>query len=127
EMIGDAAADAAPGTRDDDDAAVDAVHRHRVQLHRARSYRAPAVVLQRTPPSLTAGSRYSRLMSDSSVVLVTGGGSGIGRATAQLAAQRGASVAVLDRHEAHARETAETIEADGGRALPLTTDVADDD
>jgi NAD(P)-dependent dehydrogenase (short-subunit alcohol dehydrogenase family) len=34
---------------------------------------------------------------------------------------------VLDRHEAHARETAETIEADGGRALPLATDVADDD
>ena len=81
----------------------------------------------RTPPLPTAGSRYSRPMSDSSVVLVTGGGSGIGRATAQLAAARGSAVAVLDLHEANARETADAIEAGGGRALALAVDVADDD
>jgi NAD(P)-dependent dehydrogenase (short-subunit alcohol dehydrogenase family) len=62
-----------------------------------------------------------------SVVLVTGGGSGIGRATAQLAAQRGAAVAVVDRHDANARETADTIEHAGGRALALAIDVADDE
>ena len=62
-----------------------------------------------------------------SVVLVTGGGSGIGRATAQLAAERGAAVAVVDRHEANARATAEAIESEGGRALALAVDVADDD
>lgn len=61
-----------------------------------------------------------------SVVLVTGGGSGIGRATAQLAAERGAAVAVVDLHEGNARETAETIESAGGRALALAVDVADD-
>jgi NAD(P)-dependent dehydrogenase (short-subunit alcohol dehydrogenase family) len=66
-------------------------------------------------------------MGDSSVVLVTGGGSGIGRATAQLAAERGAAVAVVDLHEGNARETAQTIEQAGGRALALTVDVADDD
>jgi NAD(P)-dependent dehydrogenase (short-subunit alcohol dehydrogenase family) len=66
-------------------------------------------------------------MSDSPVVLVTGGGSGIGRATAQLAAARGSAVAVLDLHEANARETADAITADGGTALALAVDVADDD
>jgi meso-butanediol dehydrogenase / (S,S)-butanediol dehydrogenase / diacetyl reductase len=65
-------------------------------------------------------------MSDSSVVLVTGGGSGIGRATAQLAAARGSAVAVLDLHDANARETADAITGDGGTALAFTVDVADD-
>jgi NAD(P)-dependent dehydrogenase (short-subunit alcohol dehydrogenase family) len=65
-------------------------------------------------------------MDDSSVVLVSGGGSGIGRATAQLAAARGAAVAVVDQHEANARETAHAIETDGGRALALVVDVSDD-
>jgi NAD(P)-dependent dehydrogenase (short-subunit alcohol dehydrogenase family) len=66
-------------------------------------------------------------MNDSSVVLVTGGGSGIGRATAQLAAERGAAVAVVDLHEGNARETLQTIEQAGGRAIALAVDVADDD
>jgi 2-hydroxycyclohexanecarboxyl-CoA dehydrogenase len=66
-------------------------------------------------------------MDGSSVVLVTGGGSGIGRATAQLAAQQGAAVAVVDLHEDNARETTQTIEQAGGRALALAVDVADDD
>jgi len=62
-----------------------------------------------------------------SVVLVTGGGSGIGRATAQLAAERGAAVAVVDRHEANARETTDAIENTGGHAVTLAVDVADDE
>ncbi len=66
-------------------------------------------------------------MSESPVVLVTGGGSGIGRATAQLCAARGAAVAVLDLHADNARETADAITADGGTALALAVDVADDD
>jgi NAD(P)-dependent dehydrogenase (short-subunit alcohol dehydrogenase family) len=61
-----------------------------------------------------------------SVVLVTGGGSGIGRATAQLAAERGAAVAVVDQHEGNAHETVTTIGAAGGRALALAVDVSDD-
>jgi NAD(P)-dependent dehydrogenase (short-subunit alcohol dehydrogenase family) len=66
-------------------------------------------------------------MNGSSVVLVSGAGSGIGRATAQLAAVRGSAVAVVDLHEGHAHETAEAIGAEGGRALALAVDVADDD
>lgn len=43
------------------------------------------------------------------VLLVTGGATGLGAATAELAAQAGAKVAVLDVNEADGRKTAETI------------------
>jgi len=48
-------------------------------------------------------------------VLVTGGGSGIGRATAQRAAKEGARVAVVDRHEANAQATVGLV-GDAARA-----------
>jgi len=56
-------------------------------------------------------------------VVVSGGGSGIGRATAQRAAQEGASVAVIDRDGEHARATAQMI---GDRARAYECDVADE-
>jgi NAD(P)-dependent dehydrogenase (short-subunit alcohol dehydrogenase family) len=49
---------------------------------------------------------------------------GNGRAIAMLAAREGATVACADRDEAAARETAELIAADGGRAEVLVADVA---
>ena len=58
------------------------------------------------------------------VALVTGGGSGIGRATAMLMSAEGATVAVADINGAAARETAAAIEAEGGRALAVEGDVS---
>jgi NAD(P)-dependent dehydrogenase (short-subunit alcohol dehydrogenase family) len=59
-------------------------------------------------------------------VLVTGGGSGIGRATAARAAREGAAIAVVDRHAENAEETATMIRAAGGTASPYACDVSDD-
>ncbi|HEX7022778.1 MAG TPA: glucose 1-dehydrogenase [Trueperaceae bacterium] len=59
------------------------------------------------------------------VALVTGGAMGIGAAVASLLAQRGARIAILDRAEPEAHDTAGRINAAGGEALALTTDVRD--
>jgi NAD(P)-dependent dehydrogenase (short-subunit alcohol dehydrogenase family) len=63
----------------------------------------------------------------SGTVLVTGGGSGIGRATAERAAREGAAVAVVDRAAANAEETARLVNDAGGRAVAYPCDVGDDD
>jgi NAD(P)-dependent dehydrogenase (short-subunit alcohol dehydrogenase family) len=55
--------------------------------------------------------------------LVTGGGNGIGRATALAFAREGARVAVADREQASAAETVALINGMGGQAISLTGDV----
>ena len=50
------------------------------------------------------------------MAVVTGAGSGLGRAIAQMLATRGAAVAAIDIDEATAQETARLITAAGGRA-----------
>jgi len=60
------------------------------------------------------------------VALITGAGSGIGRAAAGLFAAEGAAVMVADvAHEA-ARQTVAGIEAAGGRAAAVTVDVSNE-
>ena len=60
------------------------------------------------------------------VAIVTGAGSGIGRAGAEIMAREGAIVVVSDRNGETAAETASRIAAAGGRARPVVADVADD-
>lgn len=60
------------------------------------------------------------------VAIVTGGGSGIGRAGAEIMAREGAHVFVLDRDAAGGAQTARAIVAAGGRAEAIPVDVTDD-
>lgn len=59
------------------------------------------------------------------VVAVTGAGAGMGQATAELFAERGASVVVVDLDADAAEATADNITADGGAALAVEGDVSD--
>ena len=62
-----------------------------------------------------------------SAALVTGAANGIGAAVARLLAAQGAAVAVADIDAPGAAAVAKQIEAAGGRALPVTLDVADEE
>ncbi|MER6944487.1 SDR family NAD(P)-dependent oxidoreductase [Nonomuraea sp. NPDC000554] len=65
--------------------------------------------------------------SDGRTALITGGGTGIGRATALALAARGCLVTVTGRPEATLHETVEEIEAVGGRARLLVADATDEE
>lgn len=58
--------------------------------------------------------------------LITGGGSGIGRATALAMAAEGADIAVVDINLAAAQAVAKEVEALGVKALGIAGDVADE-
>jgi len=60
------------------------------------------------------------------VAIVSGGATGMGGAASKLFAAEGAKVAIIDRNEAAARETASTIHARGGTAKHFVADVSDE-
>lgn len=62
---------------------------------------------------------------ENKVAIVTGGGSGIGRAAAELFAREGAAVVVADYDAAGAAATVAAITEAGGRALAVQTNVTD--
>ncbi len=61
---------------------------------------------------------------DKKIGMVSGGGSGIGRATCQKFAAEGARVLVVDIDEQAAQKTVELIEADQGQAMYFVADVS---
>ncbi len=67
-----------------------------------------------------------RLLDDR-VAVVTGGGGGIGAATARLFAQHGAHVIVADIDARRAHDCAAQITASGGSAIAVVTDVRESD
>jgi hypothetical protein len=62
---------------------------------------------------------------DGKVAIVTGGGSGMGAATAARLAREGVAVLVADINQQGGTEVAEKIRAAGGRAVFAATDVSD--
>ncbi len=61
------------------------------------------------------------------VAIVTGGGNGIGKASARMLAAHGATVVIADLKADDAQQAADAITAEGGEALALACNVLEDD
>jgi len=62
---------------------------------------------------------------DQQTIVITGGSSGIGLATARMAAERGANVVIIARNEEGLTKAAEQIRSQGGRCDTIGADVGD--
>ncbi len=58
------------------------------------------------------------------VALVTGAGSGIGKAAAMLLAQKGAKIVALDHSQENAQKTVDEIKQSGGQAIAISADIS---
>jgi NAD(P)-dependent dehydrogenase (short-subunit alcohol dehydrogenase family) len=67
------------------------------------------------------------MTSDQKVAIVTGGSSGIGRATAVALAKEGVRIIVADRRAKEGGETVQIVKEVGGDGIYVKTDVANED
>jgi NAD(P)-dependent dehydrogenase (short-subunit alcohol dehydrogenase family) len=74
----------------------------------------------------TATTSEHRLAMSGRTAIVTGGGSGIGRATALCLGREGAEVAILDIDEEWGRETARMLRQMGVKSIFIRTDVSNE-
>jgi short-subunit dehydrogenase len=78
--------------------------------------------LHRAHPNPTEPTMKLKPLEDQTIV-ITGGSSGIGLATARMAARRGANVIIIARGEDGLQEAAQMIHAEGGRCDTISADV----
>jgi NAD(P)-dependent dehydrogenase (short-subunit alcohol dehydrogenase family) len=77
------------------------------------------------PPHRSSGEELVRMSSAQKTAVVTGAGSGIGRAVALALVREGYAVALAGRRREALEETAAAAGPDAARALPMPADVAD--
>ena len=65
-----------------------------------------------------------RLELDGKIAIVTGAGQGLGRAIAQGLSNEGCAVIIADINDTKLKDTAEMIIKNGGKCLPVKTDVS---
>ena len=68
-----------------------------------------------------------RFAMDGKVTIVTGGGTGLGRAMVRALARAGSDIVVASRRPGPIEETAEEVRGLGRRALAIPTDVTQSD
>lgn len=73
------------------------------------------------------GTGFDKVSMAGRVIIVTGGTGGMGKATALLCAERGAKVVIADLNETLGVELAGQIQASGGEAAFIRTDVTNED